>query len=94
MGAEKPTSPEQNKEAIFQSWLAEFKGQLWLNTKVMPEDVYGAVQMYKHYLVHGRTTNSPEVIKEAEDFKRLTGYEITDFIEYKKTQEQKLKDNK
>lgn len=94
MDAENPRTPEQNKEAVFQSWLAEFKGELWLNTKVMPEDVYNAYQMYVHYLVHGRTTDSPEVIKEAEDFKRLTGYEITDFIEYKNAQEQKLNDKK
>lgn len=92
MNPEKPTTPEQDKETLFQSWLIEYKGKLWLNTHVMPKDVYGAVQMYKHYLVHGHTVDSPEVIKEAENFKNLTGYEITDFIEYEKSQTQKLED--
>jgi hypothetical protein len=94
MDAENLKTPEQIKETLFQSWLVEFKGKIWLNTDVMPDDVHGAVQMYEHYLTHGRVIDSPEVTKTAEDFKKLTGYEISDFIEYKKAQAQKLKDNK
>ena len=81
---------EQIKEELFQKWIIPFKGRMWMNTENMPEGVYGSVQMYEHYLCHGRTEKSPEVIIEEEKFKRLTGYNIKDFFKYKDEKEKIL----
>ena len=85
---------EQKRNSDFKNWTAEFQGEIWLNRKAMPEGVYTATQMYEHWLCHGRTIESPEVIKCAEDFKRLTGYEITDFVKFQDEQKQKLNQQK
>jgi hypothetical protein len=84
-----------NKEAVFQSWLIEFQNQLWLNSKVIPESVFDALQDYKHFSMHLNQTDALKKINQAGDtFKELTGYDILDFIRYEDIQNTKLQDRK
>jgi len=90
-------NPEQDKEELFKSWLTEFQGKFWLNTDVMPKNVYEALQMYKHWNTHGGDKNE-EVVKKMEEasanFKKLTNYDIQDFLNYQDEQNRKLTTDK
>lgn len=77
---------KQSKEVNFQNWIKEFNGEFWLVPKAMPEGAYKAVQMFEHLLDHGYSVESAEVKQASEDFKRITGYEMTDFLDYKNQQ--------
>jgi hypothetical protein len=97
MDVEIPQNPEQTRETIFQNWLLELKGRLWLNPDVMPEGVYEAVQTYKHFNAHrgGREKEADEKMEEsAANFEKLTGYSLQDFVKYQDGQNEKLKDKK
>ena len=97
MSIENPKSPEQNKEAVFQSWLAEFQNRYWLNPEVMPEGVYEALQTYIHWDAHhmGKEKEAEGKMEEASaNFEKLTGYNIQDFLKYEDAQNQKLKEKK
>lgn len=97
MSIENPQNPEQNKETVFQSWLAEFQGRFWLNPDVMPEGVYEAIQTYEHFDAHrqGREDEATKKMNEATaNFEKLTSYNIQDFIKYQDEQNHKLKVDK
>jgi len=94
MSIEKTQNPEQNKETVFQSWLAEFQGRFWLDSDAMPEGVYEAIQTYEHFDVHRRGREEEAAKKKEEataNFEKLTGFNIQDFIKYKDEQNRKLK---
>jgi hypothetical protein len=97
MSIESPQKPEQTKEAVFQSWLAEFKGRFWLNPDVMPTGVYEELQTFIHFDAHkrGREEEAAAKMEEATaNFKKLTGYDIQDFVRYENEQNEKLKADK
>ncbi|KKU48587.1 hypothetical protein A3H10_03660 [Candidatus Uhrbacteria bacterium RIFCSPLOWO2_12_FULL_46_10] len=82
----------KSKEETFESWLTAFQGRYWLNSDAMPKDVFDALQTYIHYRGHShRTEAGDEMQKAADDFKRLTGYEIKDFLDYKDKRSESLK---
>ena len=86
---------EQNAETVFQSWITELQGRFWLNSSAMPEGVYDVLQSYKHFSVHEHSKEDIEKMEKAtEDFRRLTGFEIQDFLRYQEEQNQKLKTDK
>ena len=103
MSIESSKNLEQNKEAVFQSWLVESKGRFWLNPDAMSEGVYDTIgvyctlQTYKHWNVHrdGQEEKAVEKMKKSvENFEKLTGFNIQDFINYQDEQNQKLKADK
>ena len=78
---------------LFESWLKEFHGRHWLNPEAMPEGVYGVLQDYKHFNIHrrGNEEKADKKINEAiTNFRKLTGYNIFDFIRYQDMRDKKL----
>ncbi|MBU0999466.1 hypothetical protein KKG24_04180 [Patescibacteria group bacterium] len=95
MSIENTKNPEQNKEAVFQNWLTEFQGRFWLNKEATPEGIYDALRAYKHWKVNGKRDEASVKMEEAtNNFEKLTGYNIQDFLEYQKKQSEKLKIDK
>lgn len=87
MDNEKPINLEQAQEAAFKSWVVEFQGQLWFNPEAMPKGADRAVEVYEHFRGHQHKPEAAQKMAEsAEEFKKLTGYDIQDLVRYKEKQ--------
>lgn len=95
MSLESQQDSDQSPETVFDSWLIEFKGKFWLNTDIIPKDVYAALQAYKHWKDNIESEETASKMAEAaKKFEELTGYNIQDFFQYKEEKNQSLSADK